>query len=338
MTNYDISVTTIRRIHKEKVLLFIAASLLSTASLLAFTHNTHGSLSLLSVNGINQRQGGSLELSNDQMVFDDSIADTIGAYQDTIQLVNYDGRPLTGLTFDLISYGKVIITPLTFDNAFHSDDWFITTTISRGHILTDGSSLDTIHAVLFSTGSASIHLSAKTVIATFGYYTVDINTVSDATSIQLQNIDGAAIDTLSWPIDAGLNTSDYQRITINDLTTITIAIGTPWNIVAVPVTPSTFDANTLFPGKSGTMFAFNTSTQGYVSAPTLANGQGYWAKYTASGSNTISGSAVSSTTVTVVQAGWVLLGSMSNPVNVSALVTAPTGAITGSVFRFNPTT
>ena len=168
----------------KKILLLIAAFILLTASLFAFTHNTHGSPSLLSLAGINQIQGGSLELSKDQIVFDNSVIDTIGYYQDIIQLVNYKGRPLTGLTFDLISRGKVIITPLTFDGAFNSDNWIITTTINRGLILVDGSSLDTIHAVLFSTGSASINPSAKTIIATFGYYTVDINTVSDTTSIQ----------------------------------------------------------------------------------------------------------------------------------------------------------
>jgi hypothetical protein len=137
---------------------------------------------------------------------------------------------------------------------------------------------------------------------------------------------------------AGWTNFDPQNYDPEAITTVSVTIGTPWNMVAVPVTPSTFDANTLFPGKSGTMFAFNTTTQGYVSAPTLANGQGYWAKYTASGSNSISGSAVSGTTVTVAQAGWVLLGSMSNAVNVSALITVPAGAITGSIFRFNPTT
>jgi hypothetical protein len=65
--------------------------------------------------------GGSLELGIDQIVFDNSVADTIGFYRDTIQLVNYEGRPLTGLTFDLKSRGKVIMTSLTFDSTFHSD-------------------------------------------------------------------------------------------------------------------------------------------------------------------------------------------------------------------------
>jgi hypothetical protein len=323
----------------RNIFLFIATCILLSASLFAFTLNKSGSPLFLSANGsINQTQGGLLELGLYQIVTDNSVANTIGTYQDIIQLVNYEGRPLTGLTFDLISRGKVIMTPLTFNDAFNSDNWIITTTINRGHILADGSSLDTIHAVLFSTGSASINPTTKTIIATFGYNTVKINTASDTTSIQLQNISGAAVDTLGWPIEAGLKTNDYQRIIIDNLTTISIAIGTPWNMVAVPVVPSTLDANTQFPGKSGTIFAFNTSTQGYISALTLTNGQGYWAKYTASGSNSITGSVVSGTTVTVAQAGWVLLGSMSNAVNVSALITVSAGAITGSVFRFNPTT
>jgi hypothetical protein len=120
------------------------------------------------------------------------------------------------------------------------------------------------------------------------------------------------------------------------VTTVSVTIGTPWNLVAVSVVPSTFDADLLFPGKSGSMFVFNTTTQAYALAPTLANGQGYWARYTTSGSNSISGSAVSGTTVTVAQAGWVLLGSMTNPVNISALSLSSGATILGgSGFRFN---
>jgi hypothetical protein len=120
---------------------------------------------------------------------------------------------------------------------------------------------------------------------------------------------------------AGWTNFDPQNYDPEAATTITETIGTPWNMVAVPVVPSTFDANTLFPGKSGTMWAFNNGA--LIAAPTLANGPGYWVKYLASGSNSITGSAVSGSSVTTAQAGWVLLGSMTNPVNVSALITVP---------------
>ncbi len=119
---------------------------------------------------------------------------------------------------------------------------------------------------------------------------------------------------------------------------ISTAMGTPWNMVAVAVLPSTFDATTLFPGKSGTMYAFNNATQAYVASGTLANGPGYWAKYSTATSNTISGTSVSGVTVNAAQAGWVLLGSVTNPVNTSALVTSPAGAISGSIYRFNAAT
>jgi hypothetical protein len=135
---------------------------------------------------------------------------------------------------------------------------------------------------------------------------------------------------------AGWTNFDPQNYDPEAATTITETIGTPWNMVAVPVVPSTFDANTLFPGKSGTMWAFNNGA--LIAAPTLANGPGYWVKYLASGSNSITGSAVSGSSVTTAQAGWVLLGSMTNPVNVSALITVPAGAITGTVWRFNAAT
>ncbi len=116
---------------------------------------------------------------------------------------------------------------------------------------------------------------------------------------------------------------------------ITTAMGIPWNMVAVPVLPSTFDADILFPGKNGLMFAFNNATGSYVASPTLANGLGYWANYSTAQNNTITGSSISGVTINAAQAGWVMFGSVTNTVNASALVTVPAGAITNGPFRFN---
>jgi len=180
-----------------------------------FTHNAPGSPSNLAVTGTSQTQGGILQLSDDQNVLDNSIADG-GYYKDTIQIVNYAGQPLKGLTFDLISHGKVTMTPLTLVGAFSSDNWTMTTNTSRGPVMADGSSLDTVHVVLLATGNASLSPVGKIVVATFGYNTVNISGVSAGTTFELQYIKGSAVDANGWPIEAGMNSGDVQNIIIRN--------------------------------------------------------------------------------------------------------------------------
>jgi hypothetical protein len=86
------------------------------------------------------------------------------------------------------------------------------------------------------------------------------------------------------------------------------------------------------------MFGYNTEMQDYKEASTRVIGQGYWANYASAGNNTITGSAVSGITVAVSQAGWVLLGSMTKPINVNALVTVPAGTMIIPVWHYNPNT
>jgi hypothetical protein len=184
-----------------------------------FTHNAPGSPSNVSVTGTVQSQGGMLALKGDQDVLDNSNADG-GAYKDTIQFVNYSGQPLKGVTFDLVSRGKVTMTPLKLVGSFSPDSnkWTMTTNTVRGRVLADGSSIDTIHAVLLATGTEMMYPAAKIIVATFGYNTANIDSVTASTSIELRNVNGAAVNSSGWPIAAGLNVSYIQNITITNRT------------------------------------------------------------------------------------------------------------------------
>jgi len=189
----------------------------TSAGNIVFTHNAPGSPSNLAVTGTSRTQGGALELGIDQTVLDNSNASG-GAYKDTIQFVNYGGQPLKGVTFDLISRGKVTMTPLALVGPFNTDKWTMTTNTVRGPMLADGSSIDTVHVVLLANGTEAMSPIAKIVVATFGYNTVNIDTIARTTTIQLQNIKGAAVDANGWPLDAGLNASDIQNIIITNRT------------------------------------------------------------------------------------------------------------------------
>jgi hypothetical protein len=118
--------------------------------------------------------------------------------------------------------------------------------------------------------------------------------------------------------------------------TSTFAINGGWNLVSVPRTPANATPAVLFPGAvSGTVNSFLTGS--YVSPTTMNVGEGYWAYYTAAGSNQITGTAVTTSSVTVATGNrWVLVGSVSASTPIAKLTSNPAGAIvSGTLNGFN---
>ncbi len=108
-----------------------------------------------------------------------------------------------------------------------------------------------------------------------------------------------------------------------------------WNLVSLPCLLSNFDANVVFPGKTGSMFTFNTATRIYDAKSILENGLGYWVNYPNTTTVTISGSAMGSVNVTATQPGWVLVGSQETDISISSLVLNNGAIRLGSVFQYN---
>ncbi len=117
--------------------------------------------------------------------------------------------------------------------------------------------------------------------------------------------------------------------------TDTIKVETGWNLVSIPTLQVNYNASTLFPGKSGSMFEYNTATRNYDSAPTLACGKGYWVLYGSPDTVTITGSAPGPLTETVAQAGWALVGSHEESLLLSSLVFSNGAYKSGSVYRYD---
>jgi hypothetical protein len=116
------------------------------------------------------------------------------------------------------------------------------------------------------------------------------------------------------------------------------SMNSAWNIVSVPRVAPDFTASVLFPGAiPGTINSFITGA--YTQPTTLVNGEGYWAYYGAAGNNTISGTNLASTSVTVSTGNrWVLVGSVTATVAASALTSNPPSAIVGgTLFGWNGT-
>ena len=115
---------------------------------------------------------------------------------------------------------------------------------------------------------------------------------------------------------------------------ISCALNSGWNLISNPVTnPVPGDSvRQLYPTSINT-YAFEFS-HGYVQSYRLANGKGYWGKFPAAAINTITGTARTQDSMNVVT-GWNIVGSISNSVDTSTIVSMPAGLRASSWFGYS---
>lgn len=111
---------------------------------------------------------------------------------------------------------------------------------------------------------------------------------------------------------------------------VAVGLGANWNLVSLPVSPSGHAVRDNFPGASGPAFAYSNS---YVATSTMSEGSGYWLKFPAGRTDTISGTRLSSLSLTVTQ-GWNLVGSISRPFPVDSITSTPAGLIASKFFGY----
>lgn len=87
----------------------------------------------------------------------------------------------------------------------------------------------------------------------------------------------------------------------------------------------------LFPTSISSAYSYASS--GYQQRDTLANGPGYWLKFSTAETITLAGAARTLDTVDVV-AGWNLIGSLSGAVPISTIVQAPLGIVVSSYYGY----
>jgi hypothetical protein len=103
-----------------------------------------------------------------------------------------------------------------------------------------------------------------------------------------------------------------------------------WNMVSVPLTLSDYTKTLVFPTAISSAFAYS---DGYVTSPTLANGPGYWVKF--SGAQSVAMSGIGRTTETIpVAVGWNMIGSIGSPVDVTTITSSPPGLVTSNFFGY----
>jgi len=131
---------------------------------------------------------------------------------------------------------------------------------------------------------------------------------------------------------AGMEDSWLLRIrgTISNITDIDLQPS--WNILSIPRSVFDFCTSTLFPTATSSAFAYGAT--GYVAKDTLANGAGYWLKFSSGQTVSISGQARTLDTISV-NFGWNMIGSISSPVSVANILSVPAGIVTSSFFGYN---
>ena len=123
---------------------------------------------------------------------------------------------------------------------------------------------------------------------------------------------------------------EYDNIIPGTTTQSSVSINNGWNILSVPLAASDMTGNNLFPTAISPFYAY---TSGYNQVTILENGKGYWAKFDASQSATITGNYVTGNEISVVQ-GWNLIGPFAYDVVVSGITTVPPNILSSPFYGY----
>ncbi len=111
---------------------------------------------------------------------------------------------------------------------------------------------------------------------------------------------------------------------------LSLAVEEGWNLLSMPFLPVDGSVAALYPTATSPAFTYQS---GYQSQTVVGPGKGYWLKFGGSQSVDLDGTVISLDTVAVTQ-GWNIVGSISQPVPVSSIVSDPGGLVTSSFFGY----
>ncbi len=115
---------------------------------------------------------------------------------------------------------------------------------------------------------------------------------------------------------------------------VNVGIAAGWNILSNPVGTVNDSVHELYPTSTFSYgFAFSPSL-GYQQSYTMENGVGYWSKFPGATTQNVSGSERTLDSIDV-EAGWNIIGSISQSVDTSTVVSVPPGIRTSQFFGYN---
>ncbi len=103
-----------------------------------------------------------------------------------------------------------------------------------------------------------------------------------------------------------------------------------WNMISVPLAVNDYAKTVLYPTAVSDAFSYEGT---YVQKSTLANGVGYWLKFADNDIVSMTGFLLTTDSIDVIQ-GWNLIGSISEPVDVSTIISDPPGLVTSLFYGY----
>ncbi len=128
-----------------------------------------------------------------------------------------------------------------------------------------------------------------------------------------------------------IGADEFGSSTVN----INVSIATGWNMISNPVTNAVpgDSVRQIFPS-SLNAYAFEyVPGVGYSQRFRMENRKGYWGKFPSATTNVITGTSLTRDTLNVVN-GWNMVGSISNPVDTSTIISIPPGLRASNWFGY----
>jgi hypothetical protein len=114
---------------------------------------------------------------------------------------------------------------------------------------------------------------------------------------------------------------------------VTVNVLSGWNMIANPVTATNDSVRALYPSSlNAYAFAFAPGS-GYAQDYTMENGRGYWEKFPAATSHSLSGLPRTRDSIAVV-AGWNMVGTITGNVDTAAITSIPSGIRASNWFGY----
>ncbi|MDI6803354.1 MAG: M14 family zinc carboxypeptidase [Bacteroidota bacterium] len=150
----------------------------------------------------------------------------------------------------------------------------------------------------------------------------DSATNGDIISINMKKQDSLVI----------INPSVNSLVIVHEIIPVlTVDVNSGWNLVSLPIELEDSSKNNVFPGSISPAYIFS---DGYVIKDTLKRGAGYWLKFNSARGYLFAGDELKTDTIDL-KAGWNLIGSISQPVGISTLITEPANIIESEFYGYD---
>ncbi len=123
----------------------------------------------------------------------------------------------------------------------------------------------------------------------------------------------------------------YSSYSQSKLGTHSITVNPGWNLLSLPAKVVDSLKSSLFPNAESSAFIYDN---GYYAKDTLQHGYGFWVKFNSRETIPVTGNILFEDTI-AVKSGWSLIGSLTMPIDVNAIISDPPNIISSKFYGYN---